>query len=175
MGFFGKIWDGIKNIGQKVKEGTKWLGQKAKDIYAKGKEIVENNPVIQKVWNTLRNIEIPKLGISAGSLMDTIKGTAEAAHDTITGSGDVGDVLSGIRRTVESTAPVIPKAREVSERMGRYTDPASIIAKKYGSDIGGIFKPRVGRSSGIVAPRQSDISDMITGRRVDPQDRYRTY
>jgi hypothetical protein len=116
MSFFKKLWGGIKNIGSKIKEGTKWLGEKAKDIYSKGKDFVESNPVVQKLWNTIRSIEIPKLGISAGSLMDTIKGSSEIAHDTITRSEDIGDVISGVKKLSSSIAPVIPEQAKASIR-----------------------------------------------------------
>jgi hypothetical protein len=108
MSFFKKLWGGIKTIGSKIKEGTQWLGEKAKDIYSKGKEFVETNPVVQKLWNTIRSIEIPKLGISAGSLMDTIKGTAEKTHEAITESKDIGDAITGARSIISSIAPAIP-------------------------------------------------------------------
>jgi hypothetical protein len=131
MSFFGKIWDGIKTIGSKVKDGVKWLGEKAKNIYAKGKEFVENNPAIQKIWSTIRNIEIPKLGISAGSLMDTIKGTAEGIHDTVVDSRDIGDVVSGAQRTLDTVKRTQPKFERTTgilqQGMDRYIKPASGI------------------------------------------------
>jgi hypothetical protein len=102
MSFFGKIWDGIKTIGSKTKDTVKWLGQKASDVYGKAKHFVENNSVLKKVWDTVRNIEIPKLGISAGSLMDSIKSGGEALHDTIVDSRNIGDVVSGSQRVLDT-------------------------------------------------------------------------
>ncbi len=133
MSFFTKVWDGIKSIGSKVKEGVKWLGQKASDIYGKAKNFVETNPVVQKIWNTIRNIEIPKLGISAGSLMDTIKGTGEALHDTIVDSKNIGDVVNGAQRTldtVKSSQPVLAGrlsgvTGKIQQGLDRYVKPAS--------------------------------------------------
>ncbi len=48
MPFFTKVWDGIKSIGSKVKEGVKWLGQKASDVYGKAKKLLKQIQLFKK-------------------------------------------------------------------------------------------------------------------------------
>ena len=89
MGFFGKVYDGIKRIGGKIKEGVKWIGSKLSPIYNKAKEMVENNPLLNEAWQKLRNIEIK--GVSVGDALDKAKALFTGAHNTIVDSRNAGD------------------------------------------------------------------------------------
>jgi alanyl-tRNA synthetase len=91
MGFFGKVYDGIKRIGGKIKEGVKWIGSKLSPIYNKAKEMVENNPLLNEAWQKLRNIEIK--GVSVGDALDKAKSLFTGAHNTIVDSKNAGDFL----------------------------------------------------------------------------------